>query len=220
MRWICKDDIEEVLKQEWLDAASSMLDEVKAATSNEERKRIIKNPRASKIWRDFYNLLPDGLKRKCWYCEAEEIRSDMPVDHFRPKQKVEGRDEHNGYWWLAFDWENYRCACTFCNSRRVFDETDGGKQNFFPVEDEACRACSPNDDWREEQPAILDPFNVDDEKLLWFDGDGKPQPSPQCVELEKIKVSNSICIFHLDEVRLVRKRKQKQLKIDRKIREL
>ncbi len=27
--------------------------------------------------------------------------------------------ENEGYWWLAFDWKNYRYFCTWCNQRRI-----------------------------------------------------------------------------------------------------
>lgn len=88
MRWICKDNIELNLTVEWLEKAGAVSNEIKSATTHQERKTILK--KSSSIWREFYNLLPETLKKKCWYCEAEEIRSDMAIDHFRPKSKVEG----------------------------------------------------------------------------------------------------------------------------------
>jgi uncharacterized protein (TIGR02646 family) len=172
------------------------------------------------VWRDFYGLLPEPLKRKCWYCEAEEIRSDMPIDHFRPKSAVAGVPKHKGYWWLAYDWSNYRCCCTFCNSFRVSAATSGGKQNSFPLLDEKRRALTHKHDVSRESPALLDPCEPGDEKLTWFDDDGKPLPSPQAVRQEIRKVKNSIRIFHLDETKLVRRRNSLRLEILRDIREL
>lgn len=220
MRWICKDDIEECLTQQWRTKAQAALIRINKAKTAEERKKIFKNASSKKVWRDFYALLPANLKKKCWYCEAEEIRSDMPVDHFRPKQEVEGQANHDGYWWLAFDWENYRCACTFCNSRRNMEETSGGKQTKFPLINESDRAYVPTDNWKNETPAFLDPFDPDDEKLLWFDNDGKPEASPQCPAPLQRKVTNSINIFHLHETKLVRKRNKLRLTIDKDVKDL
>lgn len=219
MRWICKDDIEECLTQAWRDMAKQAKEDLIAAADDTSRKAILKRLSSSNVWRDFYELLPDRLKKKCWYCEAEEIRSDMPIDHFRPKSKVEDEKQHDGYWWLAFDWENYRCACTFCNSRRNFDETQGGKACKFPLETPEQRAFTPNDQdkLRNERPNFLDPFNPDDEKLLWFDNDGIPMPKPEATDEQRLKVENSIDIFHLHETRIVRARNKLRLEVEEQI---
>ena len=217
MRWICKEDIEESLNEEWRNRAAEALKRVSDATSQADRKAILKNAASTKIWRDYYGLLPDNLKKKCWYCEAEEIRSDKPVDHYRPKGKVDDDNGHDGYWWLAFDWGNYRCACTFCNSRRNFEETEGGKGCQFPIVDLGVRAYSPTDDILQETPDFLDPFDPDDWRLLWFDNDGIPMPSPQCTEGQSRKVENSIDIFHLHESRISRKRNQLRLNVKRQV---
>jgi uncharacterized protein (TIGR02646 family) len=206
MRWICKDDVDACLTEQWRQAAAHALDRLQHADTPKKRQGILRTAASTKIWRDFYDLLPDTLKQKCWYCEAEEIRSDMPVDHFRPKNEVEEDSAHLGYWWLAYDWSNYRCACTFCNSRRVMESTDGGKQCHFPLVDPSKRAYQQTDKISNEEPDLLDPFNSNDEKLLWFDNDGKPVPSPVANAAQQQKVSNSIKIFHLDEQRIVRQR--------------
>ncbi|MDT3335912.1 hypothetical protein Q4Q49_11420 [Shewanella sp. SP1S1-7] len=222
MRWICKDEIEECLTQAWRDAAEQAKAQLIAATDEDARKAILNRVGSSRVWRDFYELLPASLKHKCWYCEAEEIRSDMPVDHFRPKNKVEEDKLHDGYWWLAFDWQNYRCACTFCNSRRVFDETEGGKACRFPLENPDERAFTPADQakLRNERPNFLDPFNPDDEKLLWFDNDGLPIAKPAATAEQQAKVENSIEIFHLNEIRIARARNKIRLEVDKQVRKL
>jgi uncharacterized protein (TIGR02646 family) len=222
MRWICKDDIEECLTQAWRTMADQAKTEIIAAPTQEARKAILKKVASSTIWRNFYDLLPVNLKRKCWYCEAEDIRADVPVDHFRPKNKVEDEQLHDGYWWLAFDWQNYRCACTLCNSRRVFDETAGGKACRFPLENPAERAFTPTDQdkLRNERPYFLDPFNSDDEKLLWFDNDGLPEAKPLATVEQQTKVKNSIDIFHLHEAKIVRERNKIRLDIEREVRKI
>lgn len=222
MRWICKDEIEEILTQEWREMAEQAKADLIAAPDEEARKVILKKVSSSNVWREFYALLPGSLKRKCWYCEAEEIRSDMPVDHFRPKNKVEDDKQHGGYWWLAFDWQNYRCACTFCNSRRVFDETEGGKACRFPLENPDERAFLPEENIKlnNERPNFLDPFNLDDEKLLWFDNDGLPIASPSATDRQQTKVKNTIEIFHLHETKINRARNKVRLEVERQVRKI
>lgn len=222
MRWICKDEIEERLTQAWRNMADQAHADLIAAPDEETRKAILKRVSSSNVWREYYNLLPDSLKHKCWYCEAEEIRSDMPVDHFRPKSKVEDDKQHDGYWWLAFDWQNYRCACTFCNSRRVFNETEGGKACRFPLENPLERAFAPTDQIKlsNERPYFLDPFNPDDEKLLWFDNDGLPIAKPLATAEQQTKVKNSIEIFHLHESRIARARNKVRLEVERQVRKI
>jgi hypothetical protein len=219
MRWICKDDIEESLNQNWRDAANMVKQELLGEADPIKRKKILNKASTSDIWRSFYELLPDNLKKKCWYCEAEDIRADMPVDHFRPKNKVQEEVGHLGYWWLALDWDNYRCACTFCNSRRVFEDTEGGKACKFPLANPKSRAFTPTDvkALKDEIPDLLDPFNPDDEKLLWFDRDGKPEPKPDASDDETRKVLNTIDIFHLHETRIVRARNKIRIDIEKAV---
>ncbi|MFV5262723.1 hypothetical protein ACMUMS_04005 [Acinetobacter courvalinii] len=216
MRWICKEEVAECLTQAWRDTAEQAKAELIAAPDEASRKAILRSVASTNVWRGFYRLLPDTLKRKCWYCEAEDIRADMPIDHFRPKNKVEGENQHDGYWWLAFDWDNYRCACNFCNSRRKFDETEGGKACKFPLENPEQRVYSPAEQGNlvNELPSFLDPFNPDDEKLLWFDNDGYPIPKHGASERQKVKVENSIDIFHLHETRIVRARNKLRLEVE------
>ncbi len=144
-----------------------------AALSETDRKRRLSRGSAG-IWKDLKPDLEKLSNKKCWYCEARQIRSDMHVDHFRPKAEVDGVD-HPGYWWLAFDWKNYRLSCTFCNSPRK-DPIRGcteGKGSQFPLRDEQrrCRAAgTPTDD---EQPLLLDPVVNSDPSSLMFQDDGQ-----------------------------------------------
>lgn len=220
MRWICKEDVEESLNADWRDSVEAALGTLNGKATGSERKAYLNSAAASAIWRSFYLNLPEVLTRKCWYCEAEEIRSDMPVDHFRPKGKVEECSAHEGYWWLAFDWENYRCACTYCNSKRNFEETTGGKGCHFPIFDEASRATCPEQDFNDERPALLDPCDPDDERLLWFDTDGVPEAINGANHEEVTKVENSKKIFHLHQSKICRKRNRIRLEVQRYVTDL
>lgn len=220
MRWVCNEIIEENLNAEWRQSAANALVILNDKVTLDEKKEYLKSGGAANIWRSFYSRLPEEFKKKCWYCEAEEIRSDMPVDHFRPKGKVEESENHEGYWWLAFDWENYRCACTLCNSKRNLEETQGGKGCHFPIFNEENRATSSTDNCCAEQPAILDPCNPDDDTLIWFDSDGVPEPVSGASDEQIQKVNNSKKIFHLHASKICKKRNAIRIKIQKHVREL
>lgn len=62
---------------------------------------------------------------KCAYCESDGSASaPFQVEHFRPKAKTEEDDNHNGYYWLAYEWSNLILGCSSCNR---------AKGNYFPV---------------------------------------------------------------------------------------
>lgn len=91
----------------------------------------------NKIWNetDFFNSLVNLGKRKCWYSEANR-EVQFFVDHFRPKGRVtrmlkysysEGgtRPQSNGYYWLAYDYLNFRVANHKSNKT---------KAGYFPLQ--------------------------------------------------------------------------------------
>src|SRR5690606_25852655 len=86
---------------------------------------------------------------KCWYCDSRENRSDNAVDHFRPKSK---------YKWLTYNPNNFRFACTFCNSRRTDHASGqtGGKGDHFPLLDPTTKANNQAE-LRSEKYILLDP---------------------------------------------------------------
>lgn len=170
MRHIDLNEVRRNLPADWDDRAKRALEELRAAAPD-ERKSVLSR---RDIWRRLASALADVSHKKCWYCETQELRSDDPVDHFRPKAGVEECGDHPGYWWLAFEWRNLRLSCTYCNSRRRDDVTGetGGKQNSFPLVDPAMRAYGEADDLTREYPKLLDPTEHADTTLLWFREDG------------------------------------------------
>ncbi len=55
---------------------------------------------------------------KCCYCESREQKKRNDVEHFRPKTRADRRPlqaDPDGYWWLAWTWENLLFACRNCN---------------------------------------------------------------------------------------------------------
>ena len=181
--------------------------------------------RHSGIWQEMKDTLKRVSNRKCWYCESVDIRSDNAVDHFRPKNAVAECPGHEGYWWLAFKWENYRFCCTFCNCRRIDQATGqgGGKADHFPLRDEAQRARAQTDDLRNEEPLLLDPTVPADPGFLWFDETGQAVPNPVCADnpngYPHRRVTTSIQLYHLNHADVVERRKALCSDIRRRVEE-
>ena len=177
MRYININNLTISKNKKWRKKAAEALVTARSKTTKAERSEYINSQ--SKIWSELKPSLERLSNRKCWYCESYEKRSDRVVDHFRPKNNVRDCDPpHEGYWWLAFDPENYRLSCTYCNSRRSDRETGevGGKGDYFPVNDETYRVKPEGLNFRRENPLLLDPCNPLDAQLLWFKEDGRAVP--------------------------------------------
>jgi hypothetical protein len=196
---------------EWLDDASAATKGVKSKNPASRAKYIRSK---GQVWRRAKFWLEPLAGAKCWYCESPIGRFDNPVDHFRPKGAVKERADHPGYWWLAFEWSNYRYACGWCNSFRRSHRgpTSGGKHDHFPIKDEATRASKETDAIADEFPLLLDPIRPGDAEHLWLDLSGKPVASPMCGKnrdsLPHVRVDITIRLLHLDEEFLTERRKQ------------
>lgn len=162
----------------------------------------------AQVWKDLKDGLAGLSQDKCWYCEMPQKRSDNAVDHFRPKSL---------YPWGAFDKENFRYSCTFCNSYRKNPETGetSGKGNKFPLIDETVRATCRAEEAR-EKPVLLDPCEARDPNLLSFDVDGKPVPR-YANGINHSRALQSIKIYHLDHPALIDDRKILAIEIDREV---
>jgi uncharacterized protein (TIGR02646 family) len=225
MRFILQEDVYDYLPDDWDEKVAKALKyvETKVETARADAIREGKGEveidticlearhkainAKSDVWRAADKALRTASHDKCWYCETKQDRSDKPVDHFRPKNSVVEDTTHPGYTWLAFDWENFRLSCTFCNSKRRDLEggTTGGKQDHFPIippPPYARCAADPR-----ERPQLLDPTNDHDTKLLTFLINGFPHPSNDSNETVA-RVEASIKLYHLKQTSLVRKRKR------------
>jgi uncharacterized protein (TIGR02646 family) len=186
---------------------------IKAGLDQNARKRI---------WRDLDPHLA-GLKNgQCWYSESRNPTSDKNVDHFRPKGRVEEDAMHEGYWWLAFTWRNYRYSSQWCNQRRVndFNGTGGGKADHFPLFPNSFRAQREGDDIDLEDVQLLDPIDPEDWRLLTFRSDGHPTPSKQVGTREYQRAETSIEVYHLHCKQLVDDRRTLAGTIQRLVQEL
>jgi uncharacterized protein (TIGR02646 family) len=151
------------------------------------------------LWQELAPRLRDLAKGKCWYSESRNPGSDKNVDHFRPKGRVKEDNAHEGYWWLAFDWRNFRYACQWCNQRRndKVNNTSGGKGDHFPLARGSFRAYRETDDCDNEDFDLLDPTDPDDWKLLTFRPDGHATPAKPEGTREHTRAAVSIEIYHL-----------------------
>lgn len=166
------------------------------------------------IWQDLKNSLADISSDRCWYCETGIPRTDNAVDHFRPKGRVRGvrlsgdgeslenyqiQPEHLGYKWAAYHIENFRFSCQHCNEfRKNLRGTAGGKASYFPLVNEQHRAYDLIDQ-DNESPALLDPCDVLDWRMLSYDKAGKPFSHFNSGSEDDLRVKLSIRIYHLDQ---------------------
>ena len=151
------------------------------------------------IWRELATALSTLSNEKCWYSESCNPSSDKNVDHFRPKASVDDETEHEGYWWLAFDWRNYRYASQWCNQRRndANNLTKGGKGDQFPLKPGSYRARHEGDAHDAEEPMLLDPSDPEDWTLLTFRQDGVPIPALAEGSADHDRANVSIEVYHL-----------------------
>ncbi|MBT9556764.1 MAG: hypothetical protein IV100_12090 [Myxococcales bacterium] len=120
--------------------------------------------------------------KKCGYCECELQGGSPNVEHYAPKgnvtrlaedgvedpstQRVNGRKEApvhaTGYWWHAYEWDNWLVACEKCNTR--------WKMNLFPVAEDPHPPPAPGTAYT---PLLLNPYQgPDPEEHLEFDSAG------------------------------------------------
>ncbi|HTB83468.1 MAG TPA: hypothetical protein VK742_07440 [Candidatus Sulfotelmatobacter sp.] len=175
----------------------------------ERTEFINQNRNATWAHAEVLTALRDITGNKCWYSEVQLDGADPNVDHFRPKGRVREVDadllntghECAGYWWLAFEFSNYRLAAMHANQRRVDTNTAGGKWDYFPIRGNRTADGTPLGEIMEDFLA-LDPCSPTDVRLLWFDPDGKPCVSnwkrkPNAGDVERVKAT--IWLYHLDK---------------------
>lgn len=152
-------------KKEWLDKAKKVENELILAKTLVEKHQII--DKNEKLWRELKDHLRDIRNSKCWYSESINDGAHCHVDHFRPKKEAldELGEDKGGYWWLAFQWLNYRYAGPAPNIR---------KKSHFPVFKN--KANNYGDSTNKEEILLLDPIVLTDTFKIGFDLEGKAQP--------------------------------------------
>jgi len=144
----------------WINNAKFHLGELSKRATHDERKDYMNR---YSIWSQFKTILKKYYGDKCWYSECSLEGSFGDVDHFRPKNQ--STDDHgnvilaDGYWWLAYDYLNYRLSCE--KSNRSFGS--GGKNDIFPIKPGTIPATQGNIN---DIPLLLDPCVDSDVALI------------------------------------------------------
>ncbi len=205
MRYIALSSVDKSELSDWISRSNEILDEMKAEPDEKKRKAIIHRNKSH--WRE--TRLIDFLKRlsngKCWYTEARFTAEYPQLEHFRPKSCARNEDWvkcHDGYWWLAFDLENYRLAKPMPNVR---------KGTYFPLRERMTAVNSPGIACSRESPMFLDPTNQDDVELLGFNALGQVEPCAEPLvdmdEWDRKRIEFSIKRYGLNDENLVTARK-------------
>lgn len=138
-------------------------------------------------WKRYKAAFAEVQHGRCGFCEMAAIGSqDGDVEHYRPKGRVSILDprhqgeekEHlsniegrrplrtigTGYWWDAYNWDNYLLSCKICNQR--------WKSDYFPVAGDPKTRRRPKRELNEHE-LLLHPFGTEDPaRHLSYDLDG------------------------------------------------
>lgn len=211
------------LPDDWQKRSLELTNELLAAPDAKKRAEIIE--KNQEHWKNIKPILAQLFNYKCWYTEAPQQGTDIDVDHFRPKKRVQETlstdSPHDGYWWLAFRLDNYRISCIVANRRRTDVETGltGGKADYFPLYEEAKRAKTQVCDIEDEQPVLLDPLKATDIQLLQFkpDGEAMPRFSEDKFPRRFMRADQSIALYNLNHSDFVRCRIELRDTIDKEL---
>lgn len=180
---------------DWLQRAEELTEQLRVAGTKEARTAIIEAN--ERFWRDdrVRNWLLNLFNRKCWYTEAQESVSPYHVDHFRPKgRSVNGADvREEGYWWLAFDWSNYRICGNLINVK---------KKDQFPLAEPFVVDANHPEQIHFEAPLLIDP-TTDDARLVSYEMDEDAciaTAVPGADEVEKKRVEVTIDVIGLNRL--------------------
>ena len=172
---------------EWKRKAEELTEELNKCATHCERMDFLKNKRhwGSSIKR----ILKDTFGNLCWYSDSSGEGHYLDVDHFRPKGSSKNGEGvqllEGGYWWLAYDYENYRLSCEVVNR--------GGKKDRFPIEDVTVIG---NIDL--EKATLLDPCVESDTRLIGYREGGQIVPETSD-PLDCRRVKESIRVYILNE---------------------
>jgi hypothetical protein len=216
MRHIKKSDLRARVKDAWITAAAEGLKELRKKTTHDERSKFITKffQDNATLWTELKQCMAQPVPAKCWYSEVQRGLPDLEIDHFRPKNAVSGC-KHEGYWWLAFDWENFRISSPMANKRRkdLRAGTVDGKGTQFPLCDESKRVSDDlTASMRNEKPLLLDPFEAGDIMLLDYEvesGKAVEKYGEKENGLKHLRAKKSIELYHLNEGTIITQRAER-----------
>lgn len=185
--------------QDWLGRADALTAQLLAAATPAARTLIINGHQ--NMWTEVKQHFCNVRRRKCWYSESINDFAHCHVDHFRPKASAidENGNNHGGYWWLAFDWTNYRYSAPAGNVR---------KKDYFHVNFN--QAINQNDSLENEDIRFLDPTDPTDPDKLKFNSEGTISPkNTNIATRDYIQAEYTIRRMNLNMVGLIEGRRDK-----------
>lgn len=193
----------------WLEKSRQLVTDMaalEAAGNRDERNALIDANGAH--WGALKGWMLALSEGKCWFSEVRELYSHYDVEHFRPKKEARALDgtDRDGYWWLAFDYMNFR-VCGNVGNRK--------KGGWFPLKEGSL--CSSYSAPCEESEAryLIDPIDDDDVSLIAFDEEGKVVPVPGASDWEQERVNVTVQRLKLNEhVALAEERRKVWQKVD------
>jgi hypothetical protein len=190
---------------EWIKKSNGIIELLKAEPDSQKRKVIIRSN--YKHWRkpELLTFLKGLSNNKCWYTEVKFAAEYPQVEHFRPKSCARDEDWklcHGGYWWLAFEIDNYRLSKPMPNVV---------KGTYFPLKKRKRAAEDPNDSIDDEDALFIDPVDNEDSQLIAFNRLGQPEPIKEpAIDLDEWdlkRIEFSIKRYRLDDIDLCNLRK-------------
>jgi uncharacterized protein (TIGR02646 family) len=188
---------------DWIKRAEALTQQLLSAAGNpQEINKIIDDN--ENIWGELKDHLRALSHNKCWYSESKNDSAHCHVDHFRPKKKSldENGDDQGGYWWLAFNWLNYRYSAPVENVR---------KRDYFHVN--AHKANSSFDALEDEDIRFLDPTDIEDPDKLAYTNEGLVTPKSSDISNRNyIQAEYTIRRMNLNKQEMIDTRKDKYFK--------
>jgi hypothetical protein len=157
-----------------------------------DRAAIIDDPANQALWKELREELLAMSYDKCWFSEARSCFDYLHVEHFRPKKSAKNKEGsmRDGYWWLAFDFRNYRLCGGVGNT---------SKGVWFPLRPGTLAAGFQGPiDFPDEAPLLLDPIKLFDVSLLTFANAGVALPSPAASPWDAERADESIKRYKLN----------------------
>ncbi|MEO0556386.1 MAG: hypothetical protein AAF149_24600 [Bacteroidota bacterium] len=190
-----------------MDRAKKLTEDLLNASDTAAQNKIIDDNQG--MWGELKDFLLGISQNKCWYSEARDSYAHYHVDHFRPKKQALGIDKKDkgGYWWLAFDWDNYRVCGGAGNVRK------GAK---FAVRTN--KSNGPDESIDDEIIYLLDPCEEEDILKLTFNEHGEITPIAS-TGWDSERVSYTIESLNLNFKLLKEKRKEIWSKCSRLLKE-
>jgi uncharacterized protein (TIGR02646 family) len=177
----------------WLTKSKQLVADLaalEAAGKRDERNALIDANREH--WSDLKGWLLALSAGKCWFAEVRELYSHYDVEHFRPKKEAKSLDgsKRDGYWWLAFDYMNFR-VCGNVGNRK--------KGGWFPLQQGSLFSTYAAPCEESESRYLLVPIDADDVSLVAFDEVGRVIPMPGISVWDQERVTQTVKRMKLNE---------------------